>query len=327
PPAPTRAGRQTADGCALGPGEGPPRAACDRASTYCEKDDVSGRGTETPTAPASILLLASLRTRLSSHVRVPMYREAYALILSGVITSLVGVAYWVVAAHSYAPDVVGLNSVAISAMMLLAGVSQLNLASALTRFVPVSGKTSVRLVFFSYLASVLLAAALSAAFLVGVHRWLPSLNLIGETFWLGLLFVCAAMAWCIFVLQDAVLTGLRRAIWVPVENAAFSLTKLVLLVLFAGLFPRYGIFTSWTTAVVVTLVPVTVLIFGRLLPRHVDATRDRASPPPLRQLTRFVAADYLGALCWLASVTVVPIIVTLRVGPAENAYFSLAWVM
>jgi O-antigen/teichoic acid export membrane protein len=270
---------------------------------------------------------AGLRARVDSHLRIPMFRDGYALVLSGMITAVVGAAYWVVAAHRYSAEDIGLNSAAISAMTLIAGIAQLNLASALIRFVPVAGKTTFRLILFSYLTSVAVAGVLAAAFILGGRRLMPSLDLVDETTALAFLFVGSTVTWCVFVLQDAVLTGLRKAVWVPVENAAFSLIKLVLLVAFASVFPRHGIFSSWVIGAIATLVPVTVLIFARLVPRQLaSVTTDEASPS-LGELTRFIAPDYLGALGWLAAVTVVPLIVTERAGPTENAYFALAWVI
>ncbi len=270
---------------------------------------------------------ATVRARVGSHLRVPMFRDGYALVASGLITAVVGVAYWVLAAHRYSAADVGLNSAAISAMTLIAGIAQLNLASALIRFIPVAGRTTFRLVLFSYLTSIAVAGALAAAFLLGGRRLLPSLGLVDETTALAFLFVGATVTWCVFVLQDAVLTGLRQAVWVPVENASFSVVKLILLAAFASAFPRHGIFSSWVIGAVVTLVPVTVLIFVRLVPRHLAAGAPAAAPPSLRDLTRYVAPDYLGALGWLAAVTVVPLIVIARAGPTENAYFALAWVI
>jgi O-antigen/teichoic acid export membrane protein len=52
----------------------------------------------------------------------PSLRDGLALVLSNGLTSAVGLAYWVLAARLFPPAVVGVNSVAISTMMLLGGV-------------------------------------------------------------------------------------------------------------------------------------------------------------------------------------------------------------
>ena len=61
------------------------------------------------------------------------------------------------------------------------------------------------------------------------------------------------------------LTALGRAIWVPIENAVFSLLKLGLLAALAALVPVYGIFVSWTIAMLVSVAGVNLIIFARLI--------------------------------------------------------------
>jgi aminoglycoside phosphotransferase (APT) family kinase protein len=135
------------------------------------------------------------------------------------------------------------------------------------------------------------------------------------------------MAWCVFNLQDSVLIGVRRAVFVPAENLAYSLAKIALLVALAGVAPHYGIFASWTAALAVSLVPVNILIFRRLLPWHAQSADGRLRAPTRRQLARFVSADYVGALFWLAATTLMPVIVVALEGATANAYFALAWMI
>ena len=87
---------------------------------------------------------------LMAHLRTPLYRNGYALLLSGFTSAGLGMVFWWLAARSYPAPTVGLNSAAISAMMLLSGVSQLSLTGALVRFVPVSGKAAHRLIGHAY---------------------------------------------------------------------------------------------------------------------------------------------------------------------------------
>ncbi|MDX6629300.1 MAG: hypothetical protein QOH00_1546, partial [Gaiellales bacterium] len=170
--------------------------------------------------------------RLVEHIRTPVYREGYALVVSAALASALGFVYWVVAARAYSSEVVGLNSVAISTMVLISGIAQLNLTGALLRFIPVAGRATFRLVGWSYAASLAAAAVIAPVFLLGVHVWLPKLEFLTADYRFALWFVAATMLWCVFSLQDSVLTGLRWAIWVPVDNTLFALAKLVLVVAF-----------------------------------------------------------------------------------------------
>jgi hypothetical protein len=62
--------------------------------------------------------------------------------------------------------VVGRNSTAISVMLFLAGVAELNLMSTLVRFLPTSGKRTTRLIVSIYAASAAVAALLGLGFLL-----------------------------------------------------------------------------------------------------------------------------------------------------------------
>ena len=263
--------------------------------------------------------------RLIAHVRVPLYRNGYSLILSTAITSGLGMAYWTLAARNYTTETIGLNAAVMSAMIFLANVSQLNLTNALNRFIPGAGRATGRLVVYAYLISLVMALAASLIFILGVDAWAPALSFLGSSPFFILWFTLATMAWCIFVLQDSALVGLRQATWVPIENMIFALAKIALLIGFAKALPQHGVFASWTIPVVVMLLPVNLLIFRRLIPRHVQATEDQEIPIVPAQIAKYVAGDYLASLIWMAISNLLPLIVLERAGATANAHYYLSW--
>ena len=239
-------------------------------------------------------------------------------------TGLLGVVYWLLAARHYPAVDVGRASAAYSAMNLVSGLTAACILGAVTRFLPQAGRRTSGLVLRAYLFSTAASVIVALLFLVNVSHWggasyaelrgmLPSLG-----------FIASVIAWGIFTLQDGVLTGLRKAVWVPVENGTFGVVKIVLLLAFAASMPAFGIPVSWMLPVIVSLPLVNLLIFGKLIPDHARLTGDRR-PPTVRQVGRFLAGDYTGALCVLAVTSLVPIVVAIRVGPNMNAYFYMAW--
>jgi O-antigen/teichoic acid export membrane protein len=262
---------------------------------------------------------------LQERLRTPLYRNAYALVLSSGLSSVIGGAYWLVAARLFSPEVVGLNSAGISAMLFIAGIAQLNLTNVLVRFVPVAGRASRKVVVVAYVATALLAAVCSLVFVLRLGFFAPELVSLLDGPVPAAWFVLATMGSCIYVLQDGVLTGLHQAGWVPIKNVVFAVAKLGLLAVFVGLVPRYGIIASWTLPLLVVLLPITWLIFHRLLPRHVDATRDGHQLPAPAHIARYVVGDYLGAMAWLAATTLLPVIVVREAGASATAYFFLTW--
>jgi O-antigen/teichoic acid export membrane protein len=265
--------------------------------------------------------------RVASHLRLPLFRNGYALIIGSAATSGLGLVYWVLAARFYSAEMVGLSSAALSAMLLLSGISQLGLNSALVRFVPLAGRSTSRLILYSYLVSAVAAAITSIIFLLGLNVWAPALSFIGASRDWQVLFVLATIVWGIFALQDSALTGLRQAIWIPLENTTFAMIKIVLLIVLAGSFQAVGIFASWNIPVLLSLIPINLLIFKWLIPNHIRETHERAAPITPGLITRFVGGNYLGSLFFLASTALLPLMVTNLVGARANAYFYPPWMI
>ena len=157
--------------------------------------------------------------RLLLHVRTPLYGGAYALIISSAATSGLGIVYWTLAARLYDPGQVGLNAAAISVMTFISYVAQLNMAGVLSRFIPSSGAASTRgLIIRSYLAACAASALGALVFVAGFAHWVGLGSMLDDHPLAGAWFVVATVAWSLFALEDGVLTGLRRTLWVPIEN-------------------------------------------------------------------------------------------------------------
>ncbi len=265
-----------------------------------------------------------LRSRFGAHARVPLFRDGYALALNSAVTAVLGLAYWVVAAHVYSPYVVGINSALIAAMMFVAGIATLNLSNVLVRFLPEGGDRARRFVAGSYAVTAATAALLSAVLVFKLVELPEELRFFNDVSGLAPAFAVATIVWCIFVLQDAVLTGIGRAVWVPLENGVFAVLKLGLLVAFAGVLSEFGIFASWAIAMGLCVIGVNVIMFARLLPER----RGGAVAPNLvrtRAFAGYFVADWACAISWLAGTTLLPVVVTSVAGADTNATFALSW--
>lgn len=265
-------------------------------------------------------------TKLIAHLRVPLFRNGYALIASSLLTSGLGVVYWIIAARLYSPKVVGINSAVISALYLLVNFSHLNLTNALNRFLPSAGGRAGRLIMSAYGIAFGLAITASTVFVLGIERWSPDLALLKQTPLTAVWFVGAIGLWVLFVLQDSALTGLRSAVWIPIENLIFAVAKIVLLVIFARFVPQFGIFASWTAPLVVLIGLTNWLIFRRELPKREQGV-DSEPAVSGNDIARYVAGDYAASVLWTSAVTVLPILVLNRLGAEQNAVYYLAYTL
>jgi O-antigen/teichoic acid export membrane protein len=286
------------------------------------------------------LALAPLR-RLRQDWRDPLLRNGYALIINVGATSVLGLLYWILAAHLYSPAEVGVGNAAISLMQLLAGIGgQLTFAAALARFIPRAGSGSRRLAFFSYLLAGSAGVLVSLVYIALIHIHTGFFNripaVLGHSGLLAAALGASVTVWCVFALQDAVLTGIRQAVWIPVENGLYGVVKIGMLVGLAHVTQHYGIFTSFTLPAFIALFPTNYFIFRRLLPRHMQAVAaepetgiawEQRGALSVRSIRRFMGGDYLGTVLFMATGTLLPVLILARLGKAEAGYFASAYLI
>jgi len=262
----------------------------------------------------------SLGGRVRAQLRTPLVRAALSLVASAGITSLLGLVYWSLAARRYSPAAIGATAGLLAAMEIVAAVANLGLRTALVRFVPALGDRAARVVAVSYAVAGLTALAGAGVFVLVHERWFPELDLLdqpaGITF-----FLLSCVLWVIFSLQDSVLIGLRKAAWVPTENALYALAKLALLVGLTAPLPRWGVYVSWTAPLLAMVVVVNIPVFRMLR---------RPRPAPAEVLTigdllRFSAGDYAASALWLLTIDALPLLMLALVGAEGGAWYHLAW--
>lgn len=262
---------------------------------------------------------------------VPVIKSGLSLMTGTLLTSALGLVFWVVAAELYDTGDFGVASTTIYTMMALADVAGLGLRTGLLRFLPSSEGSTGRTIIWGYVLATVAAGLVALVFLAGLGWWAEDLQELGDTPGLFLAFLLATACWALFNLQDAVLVALRKAPWVPIENTLFGILKIVLLFPFVTWAPTFGIFWAWTLPVFPIVVAINVLIIGVLR----DQRRTRAAAgavagagrASLRRLLSFSLADWLASVARLGSLVVIPLMVLAVVGKVETAYFNTAWLI
>jgi O-antigen/teichoic acid export membrane protein len=253
-------------------------------------------------------------------VRKSLTVSALSLMTATVATNALGLVFWTEAARVGTPRVVGRAAAAVAALTLLATISQLNLTNVFLRLLPTAGRLGRTLIARGYLAVIALSLALGAVY---VASGLGD-SVVHGGFATKAAFVATVPVLAVFALQDSVLTALRRAPWVAVENISFATGKLVLLVCVVLLPIGGGIVISWVVPAAASVIVISALLFRRLLREleHTDGTL-----PPRRRLMSFVAGEYVTSICATATTQLMPLIVVWRLGPAQVAYFTLPWLI
>ncbi|MCD0448266.1 hypothetical protein LO762_03510 [Actinocorallia sp. API 0066] len=271
-----------------------------------------------PTAPKR---LAWLRGELGN----PLFRNAYALMLNGGLTGVLGLGFWIAARHFHSQDDFGRNAAVIQAVMCIGGMT--TLSYVLMRFIPQAGRSSGRLILATYLFGSVLAVLLGIGFVLSLAWWdSPNYDQLADPSH-AIPFIIFIAAWNIFTQQDAALTGLRHAGWVPVKNTLYGLVKFVMLAGLAWTFaPNDGILLATMIPVIFLVLPMDWFVFRRLLPEHEELTKDKRHTPTPREIGRYLQGDFIGTVASHSAINFIPLLVAAKVSEAANGFFAMAWI-
>lgn len=262
---------------------------------------------------------------LPSQIRTPMNRNAFALMFSIVLTSVLGVLFWALAARLFGPEQLGLGSALISSLLALSSIAQLNLDNVLNRFLPAAGSSTTAFIVSAYAVSAAIALMCGLAYLGVIGYFAPALLKAVSAPWAGTWFVIALVLWTIFALQDIVLASLQKSVWVPIENSVYAMGKILLLPLFATLaLSGLSLFMVWTILLPVLVLTVNVLIFGVYRPTVQTTSEGQLT---FQAMLRLMGCDYVGRLAAMITIGVIPITIVAMAGGEESAKYHLAWTM
>jgi len=276
---------------------------------------------DAPASPASSWA-TKVRTTTRQQWMNPLSRGGLALLVNTALTGVLGFAYWTVAARLFSTYAVGVAGALVAATTLFSGIGQLNLSGMLMRFLPRARGRSRKLVLTTYAYAAGASGLLASVSLVGVRLFAsPGSPLRLDTLE-SVALVLAVTATAIFTIQDSVLIGLRRAVWVPVENGSFGVAKIGLLFVLAPLGTAFAVFGAWMIPLTLTIPVISAALFFRFLPQAPRFGRAVSFGRRMRaKIVRFTVGDATGGLFTQAWTNLLPVIITASLGPSSNALF------
>lgn len=274
--------------------------------------------------PPIVRWRAGIRSAASQQWSSPLARGGLALLVNTGLTGILGFGYWIIAARLFSTYAVGIAGALVSATTLFAGLGQLNLSGMLMRFLPTVEGKSRRLVLVGYTYAACASALLAAASLVAIKIFASPKSPLRLDALESVAFVAAVAATAIFTIQDSVLIGLRRAVWVPAENGAFGVAKIAILFVLAPLGTAFALFSAWMIPLTLTIPVISAVLFWRFLPPRAKRRREARLGRDTRSLIiRFTVGDATGGLFTQAWMYLLPVVITASLGASVNAlYFT-----
>jgi hypothetical protein len=289
------------------------------------------RGWEVPAGTENAVPLThrlSRREQLRAVLAEPMTRTSAGIAASTLLSAGLGVGFWALAARLFSAREVGRDSALVAALLAIAGIGQLNLNNVFPRFLPQLLNRKGRYVTVGYAWAAAVSFVLGVAFVVIGPDVSPGLRFVRAAPAVTIALPFAVAAWAIFSLQDAVLTGLGKASWLPIENGLFSVARILLLPVILAMGWAHAMFLAYIAPMFAAVAIVNWFIAHRAI---ADAERIGTSARhlgvSLRAMMGYLTKDFLGTVAAQATMAAVPMLVLSMLGARRNAYFYVPFTL
>ena len=242
------------------------------------------------------------------------------------ISSLFGLAFWIVAARFYTAEDVGLASALISAGSLLAIIANLGLGYGMIRFLSQSGKNANSLINSCLTVSGLASVVAVLIFLGGLDLWSPALLYLRQSPAFFITFMIFTAGTVLIALVGDTFVAERRASLSLANSLIRGLLRLPLPIILMTLsLHALGIFVSHVISLVVVLLISVFLFLPRVRPGY--CPRFTVSWELIRGVWRFSFTNYIAVFLLATPNFILPIMIINLLGAEINAYFYIAWMI
>lgn len=267
----------------------------------------------------------SVRSRtlraLSSVLNDALYRGSVILLANIISTSVIGFAFWTLAAHRYPASSLGVFSSVTSGASLLAAVAALGLPNTMTRHVN-DGENARELVVVAIVAIATAGTVLCVITVLTLGPHLPAALHLQQRGSMVLIVTVLVVFTAISGTLDAGLIAIRSTQTVLIKNLVGSFIKIAGLFVLVNL-RSSGLLISYSVGLVLA-----TLLGGISLIRSVAGNGRRMRPiQVLRRYLSITSGNYLATIMGIFPMSVVPIEVLLISGAAQTARFAAAFLI
>jgi len=237
--------------------------------------------------------------------------------LSTGVMAVFGFFFWMINAHLYSTEQVGIGTTLISIMTLISSFSLLGLRNSLIKYLPTSDKKNEK-INTSFTLVGLTSIFISIFFLAFLKTFSPRLLFVRESIIFSLLFLLFTVFFSLNITSESVFIAYRSSKFVLIKNTISSIAKLILPIFLVAL-GAYGIFMSMGIAIAIAFLFSLVFLILRF----------NYSPKPIidkivvKRMTKFSLGNYIAGFIGGLPAMVLPIFIINSIGAKFSAYFYL----
>ncbi len=260
---------------------------------------------------------------LRAQFRIPLYTNAFYLMLNSVVVSLLGFVFWIIVARFYTAADVGLAAASIAAVGLLASLSNLGLGLGIIRFLPEAKEKATSMINSAFTIAGLASLVVALIFLAGLSFWSPALIFIRQHPIFLASFVLFTIAFTLSGLLSQVFIAKRRARFIFSQGVITGTLKIPIPIILVTFFGAFGIFASAGIAVSVAMLVAMLWFLPRVQKGYIPLPAMHKQV--INEIAHYSLGNYLANLLWIAPGLLFPLMVVNILGAEMNAYFYVAW--
>lgn len=250
--------------------------------------------------------------KIKDHLKDPLYKNSFYLMVSFFLTSIFGFIFWIIAAKLYSPDEVGLGTALISAVSIICLFSYFGFDQSIIRFIPHMDKnkvfsTSITIVFILTFIFGLIAIA-------SVGLWSQKLIIIQQY---SIIFIAIALLNALTSVTGNTFIGLRKGKYYLLLNILMG-TRVLFLFLFVIL-GAFGILYSLGLSIFLAFL-ISIFYLNKVGIGYHGIDREFFD-----KSLHFSEGNYIVGLLEAAPIYILPIIVLNLLGASEAAYYYIAF--
>jgi O-antigen/teichoic acid export membrane protein len=256
--------------------------------------------------------------------RDPLYRNSYYLMANTIVSSLLGVVFWVIAARFYDDADIGMAAPMMSASSIVISISSIGLGNSIIRFLS-KHENKQHFVNTSITVISTLTIIVSVIFLLGINIWSPKLAFINSNWIFIASFIAFTAISAIFTLLGNIFVAYRDTKYSLIQNCTVSALKIPLPILLAPIFGVFGVFGSLGIALTIATIVSIFFFIPRVQPGYFPYPTIKI--PILKEIFSFSLANYITSIIGSLPGMIMPLLVLNKLSAEESAYFFAASAM
>jgi len=255
--------------------------------------------------------------KMKKYLKDPLYKNSIYILLTMVMSGLIGFLYWIIAAKYYSPDVVGINTALISSMNLIVLLSYLGLDQSIIRFFPEGNKFNIFVT--SIIIIVLSNLILGIIFIFGIEIFSPNLVIVKN---FAFPFLISLLAFSLTQPTAQTFIALRKSQYYFYQNIFLGLRLILIFIPFLG---KFGIFISFGVSAIIATIFSFYYIYKLDLGKPVKTKLLIIDLDYLKSSFNFSMGNYFLIILLTAPNYLLPIIVLNVLGSEQTASYYISY--